>query len=56
VWGRLPPSVREKLTNVSTEEMLPQYRDLIRRYYESLAVPENAQRRAEPIPKSRSGR
>ena len=37
VWGHLPPSVREKLLNVPSEKLLPQYDTLIRRYYESLA-------------------
>ena len=56
VWGHLPPSIREKLTNVSTDQMLPQYRDLIRRYYESLAESDSDNRRAPPIPKSRDVR
>lgn len=37
IWGHLPPSMREKLMNVRGEKTLPQYEDLIRRYYEALA-------------------
>ena len=37
VWGHLPPTLREKLLNVGSEKLLPQYEELIRRYYESLA-------------------
>ncbi|MHC4876908.1 MAG: hypothetical protein ACYTGL_10445 [Planctomycetota bacterium] len=37
VWGHLPPAVRERLLNVPSEQLLPQYDTLIRRYYESLA-------------------
>jgi hypothetical protein len=46
VWGHLPPSVREKLLNVPSEKLLPQYDTLIRRYYESLA--ETAPRNQSP--------
>ena len=46
VWGHLPPSVREKLLNVPSEKLLPQYDNLIRRYYESLA--ETAPRNQSP--------
>jgi hypothetical protein len=37
VWGHLPPAMRERLLNVGSENLLPQYEELIRRYYESLA-------------------
>lgn len=37
IWGHLPPSMREKLMNVRGEKTLPQYEDLIRKYYEALA-------------------
>jgi len=39
VWGHLPPSVRERLLNVGSEKLLPQYEELIRSYYEALAEP-----------------
>ena len=42
VWGHLPPAMRERLLNVGSEKLLPQYEDLIRRYYESLADPDKA--------------
>jgi len=37
VWGHLPPSVRQELLNVYSEKFLPQYEELIQRYYEALA-------------------
>jgi hypothetical protein len=39
IWGHLPPNVREKLLNISSEKPLPKYEDLVRRYYEALAEP-----------------
>ena len=42
VWGHLPPAMRERLLNVGSEKLLPKYEDLIRRYYEALAEPDNA--------------
>lgn len=36
-WGDLPPSLREELENVFKTEMLPAKRDLIMRYYSSVA-------------------
>lgn len=42
VWGHLPPAMRERLLNVSTEKLLPKYEGLIRRYYEALAEPDRA--------------
>lgn len=41
VWGHLPPAMRERLLNVGSEKLLPQYEDRIRRYYEALAEPDN---------------
>lgn len=40
VWGHLPPSVRAKLMNLSSDKYLPKYEDLARRYFESLAEPD----------------
>jgi hypothetical protein len=37
VWGHLPPSLREKLLNVSSEKFLPKYEEMVRSYYEALA-------------------
>lgn len=37
VWGHLPPAVRQELLNVYSEKFLPQYEELIQRYYEALA-------------------
>lgn len=45
VWGHLPPALREKLLNVGSEKLLPQYEELIRRYYESLADSPDSQTR-----------
>ena len=45
VWGHLPPALREKLLNVGSEKLLPQYEELIRRYYESLADTPDSQTR-----------
>ncbi len=39
VWGHLPPSVRQKLLNASSDKYLPKYEDLARRYFEALAEP-----------------
>lgn len=36
IWGHLRPALREKILNVGSEKPLPQYEELIRRYYESL--------------------
>ena len=44
VWGHLPPNVREKLLNVGSEKLLPQYEELIRKYYEALAEPTDGER------------
>lgn len=37
VWGHLPPALRQKLLNGSSDKSLPRYDELIRRYFESLA-------------------
>ena len=43
VWGHLPARLREKLQNVSSEKTLPQYEDLVRRYFEALAEEDSGQ-------------
>lgn len=45
VWGHLPPTMRERLLNIQGEKLLPEYEDLIRRYYESLAEPDRKRSR-----------
>jgi hypothetical protein len=42
-WGDLPPHLREEMENVFREEMLPAKRDLIIRYYSSVARKGRAQ-------------
>jgi hypothetical protein len=37
VWGHLPPRVREQLNRSISENYLPEYDQLVRRYYEALA-------------------
>jgi hypothetical protein len=37
VWGHLPEKVRERLLNAYGERMVPQYEDLVQRFYRSLA-------------------
>jgi hypothetical protein len=37
-WGHLPPKVREQMRSAISEEFLPEYDELIRRYYEALAT------------------
>lgn len=37
VWGHLPENVREKLLNAYGERMVPEYADLVQRFYRSLA-------------------
>lgn len=37
VWGHLPPHLREAMMQSFKEKYLPQYEDLVRRYYEALA-------------------
>lgn len=38
VWGHLPPRERERMEGAFSERFLPQYDDLVRRYYEALAT------------------
>jgi hypothetical protein len=38
VWGHLPPRVRDRMEGAFSERFLPQYDDLVRRYYEALAT------------------
>jgi len=45
VWGHLPPAMREQMLNATNEKMLPQYEQLIRDYYESLARAAEERRR-----------
>ena len=45
-WGHLPPKVREQMRSAINEEFLPEYDELIRRYYEALAT----RRQNEPGP------
>jgi tRNA 2-selenouridine synthase SelU len=37
VWGHLPPHLRDAMLQSFREKYLPQYEDLVRRYYEALA-------------------
>ncbi len=46
VWGHLPPKVREQMRSAFSETYLPEYDDLVRRYYEALAA-----RRDRPPPR-----
>ena len=46
VWGHLPEKVREKLLSAYGERMVPQYEDLVQRFYRSLADS------AEPVERS----
>lgn len=52
VWGHLPENVREKLLNAYGERMVPEYADLVQRFYRSLAET-NAPRNRPPIRESR---
>jgi hypothetical protein len=36
-WGHLPPKERERMRSAFSETYLPQYDDLLRRYYQALA-------------------
>lgn len=38
VWGHLPPRLRDKLHGAFSERFLPQYDELVRKYYEALAT------------------
>ena len=37
LWGHLPPALRQRLLNIEGATPLPQYEQLVRRYFESLA-------------------
>jgi len=37
VWGHLPPHLREAMLNSFSEKYLPEYEELVKRYYEALA-------------------
>ncbi|MBX3436836.1 MAG: hypothetical protein KF861_05035 [Planctomycetaceae bacterium] len=37
-WGHLPPKVREQMRSAFSETYLPEYDELLRRYYEALAA------------------
>ncbi len=37
-WGHLPPKVREQMRSAFSETYLPEYDELVRRYYEALAA------------------
>ncbi len=39
-WGHLPPRLREQLLNSRSDQYLPRYDGLVRRYFESLAQPD----------------
>ena len=41
VWGHLPPKVREQMRSAFSETYLPEYDELVRRYYEALAARRN---------------
>jgi hypothetical protein len=41
VWGHLPEQIREQLLNTYGEKMVPQYEDLVRKFYEALSEPPN---------------
>ena len=44
VWGHLPPTLRKKMLNIFSEESLPKYKDLVRRYFESLGESQTERR------------
>jgi hypothetical protein len=39
VWGHLPPAVRERVKSEFSEQVLPAYDELVRRYFEALLEP-----------------
>lgn len=45
VWGHLPEKIREQLLSTYGEKMVPQYEDLVRKFYEVLS---------DPVPTTRS--
>jgi hypothetical protein len=42
VWGHLPEKLREQLLSTYGEKVVPQYQDLVRRFYEALSEPSPA--------------
>lgn len=52
-WGHLPPKVREQIRSAFSEEYLPEYDALVRRYYEALARRRSADRAEAPRSDSR---
>lgn len=40
VWGHLPPRLRDRMLGAFSERFLPQYDELVRKYYEALATQE----------------
>ena len=46
-WGHLPPRLRDQILNAGSDRYLPEYDSLVRRYFESLAQPNQP---AEPRP------
>jgi hypothetical protein len=44
-WGHLPIRLRQKLVNIYDEKTLPQYEELVRRYFEALAEERSNDRR-----------
>uniref|UniRef100_A0A7C4LMW3 Uncharacterized protein n=1 Tax=Schlesneria paludicola TaxID=360056 RepID=A0A7C4LMW3_9PLAN len=42
VWGHLPEKLREQLLSTYGEKVVPQYEDLVRRFYEALSEPSPA--------------
>jgi hypothetical protein len=45
VWGHLPEHLREQLLNTYGEKMVPQYEQLVRKFYEALSEPPERERR-----------
>jgi len=46
-WGHLPPKVREQMRSAFSETYLPEYDELVRRYYEALAARRDRQGRLD---------
>jgi len=45
IWGHLPQHLRDQLLNTYGEKMVPQYEELVKRFYEALSEPTD---RGEP--------
>jgi hypothetical protein len=50
VWGHLPPHLRTAMQNAFSENYLPKYEDLVKKYYEALA--EKNRKQTRPAPKN----